>query len=1518
MDWHNLRLLNGSQNAAFEELCCQLAAGETVPQGSRFIRVGAPDAGVECYWQLPDASEWGWQAKFFRSPPGDDQWKQIDKSIKTALTKHPQLNRYFVCLPIDRQDPRIPEQQWFMDKWNARVVIWTQWATDAGRTVTFVYWGTHELGIRLSKEEHRGRLYFWFHHEAFSTTWMQDRIEVAIANVGPRYSPELDVQLPIAQLFQGLGRTPEFYARVEDLVSKIKKEIPRDENHSLSSGSQLTELLNNLWKLLDGRHSPDVTPIDWKRIGDVLDSILKIVHSHARKLTELANTQRTTSLIETQPVTIKHLEQLTDAYWRLYRQLLELQDYGIGLESHLTNLPALLLVGEAGRGKTHLLCDVARHRIAAGMPTILLIGGQFNEEEPWSQIIKLLGLGYTREEFLGALEASAQAQGTRALILIDALNEGHGKILWHKHLAGFLRVVTQSPWLGVALSVRTSYESIIPDGLVPAKLLRAEHSGFMNHEYVATTTFFAHYGIQQPSIPLLVPEFQNPLFLKLLCEGLKNKKLTRLPSGLQGITAVFDFFIESVNTKLSSSEYLNFNPKLPIIQNAIRKMAARLAEQGTTWLPLEQAQEVIDQVLPRSGYEASLFRHLLTEGVIAENRFYSGDDQWLDGVHFAYERLSDHLIATYLLDTHLDKDLPNSSFALDTALGKYIQNPRVHAMHQGLIEAFSVQLPERIGKELMEIVPLISGMTSPILAFIESLIWRSPQSISVDVAVDYVNRYIINDSNYRIRFLNALLTVAVNPDHPLNADFLHQWLLREDLATRDAWWSIFLHEHYGNQDAVDRLIDWSLGDQDQSHIADDSMRLCGVVLSWFLTTSNRFLRDRATKGLVRLFTPRISVLRMVLNIFHDVNDPYVSERLLAVAYGCALRSRDYVEVARLAADVYCWVFQQGQPSVHILLRDYARGVIETALHNGSILDIDLIKVRPPYNSPFPTNVPTKEELQARYDTFDPVKQDIEYSQSAIWSSVMSYGDFARYVIGTNSGSFNWKHRRIGEPYELTAEEKYEAFVATLTSRQAIALQNYKQNLDNLTFARRITLLEREEYCGMTFTDEQIDTILRAEIAKLQRVLGKRKAAQFAAGMSQYLENPPRDELRFDLSLAQRWILQRVFELGWTVDRFGRFDRYVSQRNMRESHKSERMGKKYQWIAYHEFLAYVADNFEFYPEYWHGSENQGSEAAKYEGPWQISSLRDIDPSCSIDKTQEVSGWQGFKPVWWVPRTPAWDSNLEDKAWIRHRGDLPDPASVITVCDPNDNSHWWTLEGRYRWEGVPDGAKEAEYPRREIHYALHSYVVKQSDVDVLYNWMKAQWRAIDEVSLPHSAPLHDVYLGEHFWAPAFCHRDIPYYEHEGWVGGGEDRTIPRPVLVTTDQYLQEAQGLDCSISDSIHIFLPCKWLAEGMGLHSNGVEGRFSDALGHLVAFDPSVTTIGPGAVLVSRDLLLSYLNSEGYTILWLLTGEKVVITDDWSGADWPGRLNILGVFREQGGNVTGTLKTQLQGRGGKHT
>ncbi len=1509
VDWQNLRPFNGSQQAAFEELCCQLAAYEPVREGSKFTRKAPPDAGVECFWTLPTGDEWGWQAKFFLSPPDARQWRQIDESVKKALDKHPRLTRYTICLPIDRPDPRVDEQRWFLDKWNERVQTWQGWGQEKGMSVEFDYWGKHEIFERLSRDEHRGRYFFWFNRELLSQKWFEDRLEEAVVNVGPRYTPELNVELPVARLFDGLGRTSSFFDPVRVLSGKIRRRYPRTEprakeevDHRLFDS--LRQNVTQLLSCIEGIEKSEVSPIDWQSMGRLAAESAEIAWECRRNLEAAAKQREAKDAASERQQDYSRprgFDSERDHLFELMTDLRELQNIAESRAARLSNLPALLLAGDAGTGKTHLLCDIAKRRVSAGLPTVLLLGGHFKDDEPWSQIVRLLHISSTAEEFLGALEAAAQASGGRALIMIDALNEGEGRTLWRKHLGGMLAAVLRYPWVGLAVSVRTSYVTlVVPDGQVPDRLVRAEHHGFADSEYQATKTFFDHFGIQRPAVPLLIPEFQNPLFLKLFCQGLRNQGLTAIPPGLRGVTAIFRFFIESVNEKLSGPEYLDFDPKSPTVYRAVQKLAEMMAAEGRRWLPRGQAKDAVNSVLPPDQYEKSLFRHLISEGVISEDRLYVGDDEWVQGIHFSYERLADHLVAKHLLDKYLKPDDPSQAFLPGQPLEPYVRDENACWLNRGLIEGFSIQLPERIGKELVELVPGCAGYRPVREAFVESLIWREPKAIS-DATVRYVNDQVIRYEDTHDRFLDALLTVASNPDHPFNADFLHKNLMRLQLAERDAWWSIFLHRQYGEHGAVDRLVDWGWSCEDKSHVSDESVRLCGVALAWFLTTSNRSLRDRATKALVSLLTPRLHVLRKILQQFEGVNDPYVLERLLAVAYGCTMRSTDDAAIGLLAKEIYDWVFEKGKPPPHILLRDYARGVIDLALHRGIQLDIDVKKVRPPYRSEWPDKISTRQELED-YGKWWEGMPDEERGRLRLYSSVMKDGDFARYIIGTNTGHFEWSSRRLGQPRKPSKKEIHDAFVESLTPPQKEAWDRYIETRRSVELQVWHMDFLTTGALGRQPTERGLGAALGRSEAAFRRKLGKKKLKIFEEQVLPYLNAPCAyaDEDRFDLSIAQRWIFKKVLDLGWTVQRFGNFDWEVNLHGDygRSGTKPERIGKKYQWIGYHEFLARVSDNFELKGEY--GDEGD----RKYDGPWQVGWIRDIDPSCLLKKTG-YERWGPHSRTWWFSSEyDAWDAKPDDVEWLKNCEGLPPVEPLLEVTKPEDNSKWLVLDAFFEWEQpTPPEEERFEIPRRQLWYMIKSYIVKRTDMEELFEWAKAQnfygrW-------MPECRELYRVFLGEFFWAPAFhYHFEQPGYE---WTRG-YDKRIPKEVLPTAGGYMQEHGTYDCSIVETIHISLPTRWLVHQMGLRWNGVEGQLFDRQGKLIAFDPSVKTPGPQALLMNRDALLQFLNDNGYDLLWTVVGEKRIIGGRMAREDWKGRLEMSGAYRLRDDGVVGAFRT----------
>lgn len=104
-EWHKIISFNGSQANAFEEMVCQIAIAEKDNRCVHFERVGTPDGGVECYWQLSNGTEWGWQAKFYDRLESRE-WSGIKQSLFDAVETHPQLVKYFISIPHNLSDGR--------------------------------------------------------------------------------------------------------------------------------------------------------------------------------------------------------------------------------------------------------------------------------------------------------------------------------------------------------------------------------------------------------------------------------------------------------------------------------------------------------------------------------------------------------------------------------------------------------------------------------------------------------------------------------------------------------------------------------------------------------------------------------------------------------------------------------------------------------------------------------------------------------------------------------------------------------------------------------------------------------------------------------------------------------------------------------------------------------------------------------------------------------------------------------------------------------------------------------------------------------------------------------------------------------------------------------------------------------------------------------------------------------------------------------------------------------------------
>ncbi len=1013
-------------------------------------------------------------------------------------------------------------------------------------------------------------------------------------------------------------------------------------------------------------------------------------------------------------------------------------------------------------------------------------------------------------------------------------------------------------------------------------------------------------------MPLLTPEFSNPLFLKLFCSGLKNRGLTRVPTGLEGISAIFAFFLESVQERLADPLRLDFDAHVDVVHRGVAVLAEEMLATSTQWVPRERAATLLNQVLPdRGGFDRSLLKGLIAEGVLGEELVWTGyGDERQDVVRFTYERMADHRIARLLLDRFFangheatvigeevgtaasgETDAPNGavtepstdavSQAADTAeahhdavgptnplsLTTLLRDEQAQWYYQGVITALSIQLPERTGRELWEQWPTIRNSPAIADAFFDGLLWRRPDAIG-PTAIEIVLRNVRSREGIGDRVRDLLVSTATRPKHPLNSTVLDTVLRSESMPDRDVWWSTYVAQQDDLDTPIGRLIDWAWRAGRETHHADESVALASKLLAWSLTTSNRSVRDRATKALVSLLHGRTEILLQLLRQFSGINDPYVAERVYAVAYGCALRGLSESDLEQLAREVFTLTFASAHPRPQLLLRDYARGIVETAAASGLIKDLDLRLIRPPYRSDPPEAAPTEDELRERFYTpYQRGKQDGYFS---IWFSLLSAGDFARYVVGTNNQSFPWTSRPLSEA-SATPFRRYRAFLDSLSDAQRKSLnslQSEKARLE-LLIGSSIPLSTGTD---VKITKELLETWTKEKQKQFRKRLTKTKRAEFDV-VRDWSDAPVRP-YPFDLEYALRWLFQRVIDLGWTPQRFNWFDREVGYEG-RTSHKVERIGKKYQWIAFDEFTARVADNFELADDLW------SNKPRNYHGPWQFWH-RDIDPSYlgrgrpPFDSDRDNAWWQ---PV----RHTDWHREKRDEDWITTAEDLPALRDLVQVRDPQDGSSWLRLRGDVEWREIQLPEQDRyEYPQRSILYWITGFIVRSSDYVQMLEW--ALESDLSSMRIHDSVSTTQVFMGEYPWAPSFS-TQYGSMLADPWVS--LDARLPVSVLQPDVTLYWESGGYDRSIESTVSISAPAPALL-GRDI------GVWRRRRGHAEFRNPALIQRGPNALLARASSFHEGLRSRKWKVVWLLTGEKLVIGGDLGSDYWPGRLDISGV------------------------
>ncbi|MFM0197769.1 AAA family ATPase [Paraburkholderia strydomiana] len=1443
IDFKEIRVHRTSQADAFEELCCQLAGDEPLTDRIRFDKKGrGGDGGIECFATHADGSETGWQVKFYWEI--DSLLSSLDGSLTKALVKHPAMQRFIACFPFDLADSRRADVTTAFAKWNRWRERRISEAAAAGRTVALDRWDAHEIKQRLTDSNPRsaGRIAFWFDRELLTADWFRKAFERTADSLGDRYSPQTHIDIPVRQSILATVRDPVIFEALKPLAARIRHSLQQTLGSANNAAcTAALGVATELDTLAD--EQPDSFPL--LELRGRIDAAADLATAWHRELRD----QRQGRERSPELIAVSNLMNAVRACARNVRA-----DHWAHLETR-----ALLVSGDAGSGKSHLLADACAHQIENGRPAMMVLGGKLPDAEPWGEILRDLDLPrhLQAKQFLGALNAAGEAANVRALVVIDALNEKNGQLIWPERLAGLLNDLRQFPFVTVVLSCRTTYlNAVIPDSLDASKLPRIEHEGFADGDVMR---YLRRRGISVPEAPRQLDELHNPLFLRLACDALKAEGEVLVTDSLSGISEAFRLFTSTVTRRIEATTKVS--PRRNLVSKAIEALTTEMSRTGRGEVGFERADELVRSIYDGNEMASDILFQLENEGLLAVEQDSFSSVESKEVVRFTFERMGDHAIAASLLNGSMTSEGAGAVCAPGTPLHQALAD-RHSRIVPGLLEALAIQLPERLDLELPDLadIPSRSWVDE---AFVQSLLARQPTAFR-----DRTWQLVAEMGDERLRF-DTLIALSTEPEHPFNVRVLDSELRCLALPQRDAHWSV----HLADSDRATTLVDWAWN-ADQTRVTFARAELAAIQLTWFLTTSFRPLRDRATKALVALLAGRPRLAISLWNGFKNVDDGYLTERLIAALYGAAMQGvwEDH-DLSAVATTLYRDLFANRTPPANSLLRDHALGLIAYAMHRGVLGGaIDPEKLNGPFLSPWPIEHVPDETIEAYTRQYG----DNRRYPDEIVNSCQD-GDFGRYVL--DYAVQDWSPALVGTsplPNALDLRNAwFEEFKVTATLDMIAAHD------------RLVETIASENPRNSVVMGEARDRV-RAAKAVFRAAVGPdmfeewRERAEYwrAEGMYQSYASQS-GPVGFNLAWARRWVVKRAHDLGWSEELHGAFDRQVL--GDRNEHSLERIGKKYQWLALYELVARMSDNLERLPD-------------RDIDPLR---LRNLDPSLLVDHVA-ADDWEEVpaKPFW-IGAAPELAARTPTEAitWLHSSEDILDGVENVAVTSEDDDRHWLVLTGFKTWR-TPTQGMHCEAWRR-----VASVVVRRTDRDRALELMSA-----GQMAGPHDVPAaagggYRVHLGEFPWRSLEGGQDdwILDWRPVDRSGRRGNRVAIRP---TTTEYNAEADGYDGSVSDHINLHLPARWLMDGLGLHlTNGRSIVYQDVQGVTRFMDPSVSTAGESAALVDRDAFLGLLEREGLVAIWTVAGEKNAYGDS-AGDGFGGRLTFTRLFYSDGSGLCG--------------
>lgn len=878
-----------------------------------------------------------------------------------------------------------------------------------------------------------------------------------IQRAGARYTPTLDPDAPNLEV--------EYVVENIDALSSfdfIKTKIQEYHDDLLEnwedSHSRLIELFKNRIKTpkyLCELIFNEIEEIpNHKRSGfnKIFKTTLYIIGKLYKLRYKYLDEEKDTKISNNKKESIRSIIRDLD---RIIDSLESLEEFMSSSTFSLLDRNCMLLTGEWGTGKTHLLCDYVKRNCEYNNTIIFTLAHSLPAiSDPMLDLGNLLSVHCSKSQMLKALDDIGKKSNKRSLIIFDGINEGV-IAKWKSALSTLIIEIKNYPNIGIILSCRTPFENILFSDKQLKHIITITHPGFLGKEFEAQTEFFSYYDIPQPNIPVLASEFSRPLFLKLFCSSIedlanrtKKKKLRDYASGQKGLVHIFEYIITKLGKPIEARYELGPKACWNILKGQTKNFGS--SASGIAQLMVRNDREYIfrnECLAIISDYSSisdeirlnDILNTMVDSGLLTIDAIW--DESWIEIIRLPYQRFSDHLITRHLLDQYLNKQNINSiyrSFYKNKPLGKIFTLDRGRQKYNkpNLATALMIEFPERVKRvlpkeerELVFYLPKKVRRLSPVIdCFLDGLIWRSNDSYSkqthriISILLESSNSFDIYNT------YEVLATIASRSNHEISPRKLVKHLSELSMASRDLRWSEYIR-HSTDESLIYRLIAW-VNSTDEMKIENNVIQNTIMLLQLYLTTTVRNLRDRITYAIYQLGLKNPGILFKISENSLTFNDIYIPERMFAASYGVAMfyASTNMKSIKDSIVNFSKWICvnyflpSAKYTTTHAILREYAKGIIEISrkMKPYCIANQYIKYTNAPFTH-FPSSFPSHDIADQQVDTADSALR-IDFENYTIGSLIPNRRNYDSNNIQFKSvlNKIKWRIIKLGyQPSEFS-------------------------------------------------------------------------------------------------------------------------------------------------------------------------------------------------------------------------------------------------------------------------------------------------------------------------------------------------------------------------------------------------------------------------------------------------------------------------------------------------------------------